>query len=100
MTMRRVGVREFKVHLSRVLREVEAGAPLLVTDRGRVVAAVSPVGAPASAEAVEDLRLWKLVQAGRILPAANPDDRSWVDWKSEGLPAEDVQAILDEIRGD
>ena len=36
--MRTVGVRELKAHLSRVLREVQHGESVLVTDRGRVIA--------------------------------------------------------------
>ncbi|MBX3147768.1 MAG: type II toxin-antitoxin system prevent-host-death family antitoxin [Gemmatimonadales bacterium] len=36
--MRTVGVRELKAHLSRILREVQSGEAVLVTDRGRVVA--------------------------------------------------------------
>jgi antitoxin (DNA-binding transcriptional repressor) of toxin-antitoxin stability system len=36
--MRTIGVRELKANLSRVLREVQGGESVLVTDRGRVVA--------------------------------------------------------------
>jgi antitoxin (DNA-binding transcriptional repressor) of toxin-antitoxin stability system len=38
--MRTIGVRELKAHLSRVLRDVQAGEHVLVTDRGRVVAEI------------------------------------------------------------
>jgi len=38
LNMRTVGVRELKAHLSSVLREVQRGEVVLVTDRGRVVA--------------------------------------------------------------
>ena len=36
--MRTIGIRELKARLSQVLREVQRGEPVLVTDRGRVVA--------------------------------------------------------------
>ncbi|MFN0180197.1 MAG: type II toxin-antitoxin system Phd/YefM family antitoxin [Gemmatimonadales bacterium] len=36
--MRTVGVRELKAQLSRILRDVQSGESVLVTDRGRVVA--------------------------------------------------------------
>ena len=36
--MKTIGVRELKAHLSRVLREVQSGDSVLVTDRGRVIA--------------------------------------------------------------
>jgi antitoxin (DNA-binding transcriptional repressor) of toxin-antitoxin stability system len=42
-----VGVRELKTHLSRHLKRVRAGARLLVTERGRSIATISPVETPA-----------------------------------------------------
>lgn len=44
--MRTVGVRELKAHLSRVLREVQRGERVLVTDRGRVIAELRQPLAP------------------------------------------------------
>ncbi|MDZ4673304.1 MAG: type II toxin-antitoxin system prevent-host-death family antitoxin [Gemmatimonadota bacterium] len=44
--MRTVGIRELKAHLSAVLREVQRGDVVLVTDRGRVVAELRAPGAP------------------------------------------------------
>jgi prevent-host-death family protein len=40
--MRTVGVRELKNRLSEYLREVRRGESVLVTDRGKVVAELSP----------------------------------------------------------
>ena len=45
--MNTVGIRDLKTHLSRHLRRVRAGAPLLVTTRGRSIATINPVEAPA-----------------------------------------------------
>ncbi len=42
-----VGIRELKTHLSRHLKRVRSGARLLVTERGRSIATISPVEAPA-----------------------------------------------------
>ncbi|MGH8220406.1 MAG: type II toxin-antitoxin system Phd/YefM family antitoxin, partial [Steroidobacteraceae bacterium] len=42
--MKTVGVRELKNRLSEYLREVRLGECVLVTDRGEVVAALSPPG--------------------------------------------------------
>jgi prevent-host-death family protein len=42
-----VGIRELKTHLSRHLKRVRAGARLLVTERGRSIATIGPVEAPA-----------------------------------------------------
>jgi antitoxin (DNA-binding transcriptional repressor) of toxin-antitoxin stability system len=42
--MKTVGVRELKNRLSEYLRQVRSGETVLVTDRGEVVAEVSPPG--------------------------------------------------------
>jgi prevent-host-death family protein len=42
-----VGIRELKAHLSRHLKRVRSGAKLIVTQRGRSIAIISPVQAPA-----------------------------------------------------
>ena len=45
--MQRVGIRELKTHLSHHLKRVRSGAQLLVTERGRWIATISPAEAPA-----------------------------------------------------
>jgi prevent-host-death family protein len=56
-----VGVRELRDNLSRYLERVRGGEELVVTDRGRAIARVSPVGA----ERVLD----RLVAEGVVTPA-------------------------------
>jgi prevent-host-death family protein len=51
--MNTVGIRELKTHLSRHLKRVRAGTRLLVTERGRIVATISPVGAAAQSPDLE-----------------------------------------------
>ena len=48
--METVGIRELKTHLSRHLKRVRAGARLLVTERGRSIATINPVQAPADVD--------------------------------------------------
>ena len=48
--METVGIRELKTHLSRHLKRVRAGARLLVTERGRSIATINPVEAPADVD--------------------------------------------------
>jgi len=48
--METVGIRELKAHLSRHLKRVRAGARLAVTERGRTIATISPVEAPADVD--------------------------------------------------
>ena len=45
-----VGIRELKTHLSRHLKRVRSGARLLVTERGRSIATIIPVEAPADTD--------------------------------------------------
>jgi prevent-host-death family protein len=45
-----VGVRELRAHLSRYLEHVRSGARLVVTDRGRAIATISPADASPPAE--------------------------------------------------
>ena len=45
-----VGIRELKTHLSRHLRRVRSGARLVVTERGRSIATISPIEAPGDVE--------------------------------------------------
>ncbi len=45
-----VGIRELKTHLSRHLKRVRSGARLLVTERGRSIATINPVDAPADVD--------------------------------------------------
>ena len=61
MEGRRVGVRELRQNLSKYLRRVERGERLEVTERGRPVAVLAPLGESESP-------LGRLVAAGRILP--------------------------------
>lgn len=50
----RVGVRELKARLSAYMREVEAGATVVITDRGRPVGRITPVRSTARTR-MEDL---------------------------------------------
>ena len=77
--MQRIGVRELRQHASRWLSRVAAGETIEITDRGRLVAVLSP---PRQGSARE-----RLMAAGRLIPgrhslcavrplAADPADRS------------------------
>ena len=61
--METVGIRELKAHLSRHLKRVRAGTRLLVTDRGRGVATISPV--ERTPRGAEDAWARQLVADGR-----------------------------------
>lgn len=61
--METVGIRELKAHLSRYLKRVRAGRQLMVTERGRTIAAITPMG-PAE-ESTEVAWAHQLVRDGR-----------------------------------
>jgi prevent-host-death family protein len=61
-----VGVRELRNHLSRYLDRVRDGDELVVTDRGRAIARVVPVGA----ERVRDPNVVVIAGDGALLEAA------------------------------
>jgi prevent-host-death family protein len=63
--MERIGVRELRQHASRYLARVRAGETVEVTDRGRPIARLVPVGE----------RSWQdLLDEGAVTP---PDDASF-----------------------
>lgn len=61
----RVGVRELRQNLSRYLRRVEQGERLVVTERNRPVAALTPLTSG-------DDAVGRLVSAGRLIGPETP----------------------------
>jgi prevent-host-death family protein len=59
-----VGIRELRNHLSRYLDQVRSGAEVVVTDRGRAIARVLPVGV--------ERTLDRLIAEGVVTPARQP----------------------------
>ncbi len=76
MKHHRVGIRELKSNLSAVLREVKSGRPIVITERGRLVARIVPAEMPIE-EALEEgarKRLW--AWSGRKWQPVSPKIRS------------------------
>jgi prevent-host-death family protein len=90
--MERIGVRELRQHASRWLARVAAGESIEITDRGRLVAVLSP---PRDVSARD-----KLVAAGRWIPARH-DLRAVTPLSGEDQRplTEDLSALRDEERG-
>lgn len=70
--MKTVGVRELKNRLSEYLREVRRGEHLLVTDRGEVIAELSPPG-QGTADASVPVGILALAKRG-MLTLGSPDN--------------------------
>jgi prevent-host-death family protein len=71
-----VGVRELRNHLSRYLARVRSGDEVVVTDRGRAIARVVPIGA----ERVLD----RLIAEGIVTPARQPKRRAATPINTKG----------------
>lgn len=97
--MTEVGIRELKNNLSRYIRRVAAGERLAVTDRGRVVAELTPPAAARSSDQRRS-RYDKLVAAGVIRPplVATPTDDPFADWPMLRLPRGTAAALIDADR--
>lgn len=87
--MQRVGTREFKNRLSRYLRAVRAGQTLVITDRGKAVAKLSPTDEEASEKKSVRERLEELEAKGfiRLGHGKLPKFRGV---KSRGKPASEM----------
>ncbi len=66
--MVRIGVRELRQNASRYLALVKVGETVEVTERGKLIALLSP---PRPAQTARD----RLVSAGRLIPASSPTGR-------------------------
>lgn len=100
--MAQVGIRAFKAELSRYLREVRSGRSLLLTDRGHVIAEISPPtavrkGTRAAKNPNADDRLAALIERGILRPAARPN-RDWTKGRLVRLPPGTARRLLDADR--
>ncbi len=84
-------MRELRQHASRYLARVEAGEELAVTNNGRVVARLVPVGAAERSRAA-------LIESGALIPARRPENLLVVTAapQREGKPS--LSAVLAEMR--
>ena len=88
--MNTIGIRELKQNASEVIKRVSAGEWLVVTDRGRPVAQISPINSSA---------LGRLMDAGQVRPATSGMSSLPAPLKSpRGISL--AQMIIDERRGD
>jgi prevent-host-death family protein len=72
----RVGVRELKAKLSAVLREVQSGQAILITEHGRPVGRIVPAEIPIEETLVEGARRGLWAWSGRKWQPPEPKLRS------------------------
>lgn len=75
-----VGVRELRDNLSRYLEQVRAGEEVVVTDRGRAIARVLPIGG--------ERALDRLIASGVVTPARKPKGRAGRPIKAKGTASD------------
>lgn len=76
--MKSVGLRELKNRLSEFVREVRSGEPVLITDRGEVVAEIIPPGQPGNESAVPSA-LVALARKGLITLGSPNEPSAYVE---------------------
>ncbi|MEV4130043.1 type II toxin-antitoxin system prevent-host-death family antitoxin [Nocardia sp. NPDC049707] len=78
-----IGIRELRDNLSRHLSEVRSGHSVTVTDHGRPIARIVPVGRPT--------RLEQLRAEGRVQPARKKKQPSPEPIHGEGMVSELIE---------
>jgi len=87
--MERIGVRELRQHASRYLAKVKRGETVEVTERGKLIALLTP---PSSGNEFRD----RLIAEGRLIPAREPFRFPRRHPQAEGAPT--MSEVLDELR--
>ena len=95
--MPKVGIRKLKNSLSRYVRRAEAGERVLVTDRGRVVAALVPVRDAGDGRAAS--RYDELLAAG-VIHRARQAGPMFSGIRTLRLPPGTAARLIDEDRGE
>ncbi len=95
--MRAVGIKVLKNKLSEYVRLAAGGETILVTDRDRVVAELSPPR-PERSPHVADALLAQMVREGLLTPALVKDDRP--PPRRPTMPLSEIMKGLDQDRED
>jgi prevent-host-death family protein len=89
-----VGIRDAKIHLSKLLKIVQQGHEIILTDRGRPVGKLVPI---ASVALPLDVRIRRLEEQGILEPSLAEDERRPLP-PPLPLPPEAAQRLLQEDR--
>ena len=95
MSESRVGIREAKIHLSKLLEDVKQGKEIIITNHGKPVGRIIPVHQRSLTLAE---RVSQLEREGIIDPRAKKEE-SWLPTPLP-LPDEIAQKYLQEDRGE
>jgi prevent-host-death family protein len=87
--METIGIRELRRYASRWLARVKAGETFMVTDRGRPIARLSPVGDTSGYSS--------LVAEGRIAPGPGHDLEELLNALDADLPPDEGPSVTDAL---
>jgi len=90
-----IGIRDAKINLSKLLKEVQKGAEVIITDRDKPVGRIVPVAAEENLPLTE--RIASLEREGLIQPAKKKKARNLPP--PLPLPGELARKMLEEDRG-
>ena len=91
--MTTTSISDLKARLSGYIDMVRQGEDVLITDRGRVVARLAPVGGAV----LEDSRRDLLIRTGRIRPASAPlPEDFWDEPHPQDADGRSLAALLDD----
>ncbi len=76
MQTKTIGIREMKAHLSGYLRDVKLGEELLISERGKAIARIVPVGAPAEEGKLHSALVKMALMGSIILPPSYKPPRT------------------------
>jgi prevent-host-death family protein len=96
--MRTVGIRELKNSLSEYLRRVRSGESVLVTDRGEIIAELTPPGRGSSDPSVP-AGVLALARRGLATPGSAADASLYRPLPRKGRRKLTSAQLLDEERG-
>lgn len=92
----RLGLREANQRFSRAIRAVRAGKEVILTDRGRPIAVITPI----NGQDARDATLRAMVDEGFITPAARKGPMPTPGWRPVKLKGKSLSHAVIEDRED
>jgi prevent-host-death family protein len=76
VTQTRIGIRQLKARLGNYMRQVKAGATLIITERGKPVGRIIPIGSSVESRTQELIQAGLVAWSGRKLTDTAPVART------------------------
>jgi prevent-host-death family protein len=76
MAQTTIGIRELKTRLGRYIRQVKTGSTVVITERGKAVGLIVPIGLPVESRMKELVQTGLIAWSGRKLRTTSPVART------------------------